>query len=93
MPENQKEWAEKLREKQADRKKEAKKKEEKVKEEKAKEKAAEQKVNSYQKGGKNVVKKVVIEADSEEELIEKVLKVDWNKVCGEKVGGRFDFSI
>lgn len=88
MPENQKERIEKLREKQAEEKKE-----EKIKEEKAKEKAVKQKVNSYQKEEKNTVKKVVIEAASEEELIEKVLKVDWNKVCGEKVGGRFDFSI
>ena len=35
----------------------------------------------------------VVEASSEEELIEKIKNVDWNKVSGEEVGVRFDFSI
>ena len=38
-------------------------------------------------------KKVVLEASSEEELIEKIKNVDWNKVSGTNVGVRFDFSV
>ena len=48
---------------------------------------------SYKKDDTSSVKKVVVEASSEEELIEKIKNVDWNKVSGEKVGARFDFSV
>lgn len=54
--------------------------------EKLKEKRDEEKKNTS-------VKKVVVEASSEEELIEKIKNVDWNKVSGENVGARFDFSV
>lgn len=50
-------------------------------------------VNHYKKADDSSVKKVVVEALSEEELIEKIQKVDWKKVSGEIVGARFDFSV
>ena len=80
MSEKQKDYIEKLREKRSEEKKTSEKSEEK-------------KVNSYKKDDTSSVKKVVVEASSEEELIEKIKNVDWNKVSGEKVGARFDFSV
>ena len=80
MSEKQKDYIEKLREKRSEEKKNSEKSEEK-------------KVNSYKKDDTSSVKKVVVEASSEEELIEKIKNVDWNKVSGEKVGARFDFSV
>ena len=80
MSEKQKDYIEKLREKQSEEKKTSEKSEEK-------------KANSYKKDDNLSVKKVVVEASSEEELIEKINNVDWNKVSGEKVGARFDFSV
>ena len=80
MSEKQKDYIEKLREKRSEEKKTSEKLEEK-------------KVNSYKKDDTSSVKKVVVEASSEEELIEKIKNVDWNKVSGEKVGARFDFSV
>lgn len=80
MSEKQKDYIEKLREKRSEEKKTLEKSEEK-------------KVNSYKKDDTSSVKKVVVEASSEEELIEKIKNVDWNKVSGEKVGVRFDFSV
>ena len=80
MSEKQKDYIEKLREKRAEEKKTAEKSEEK-------------KVNSYKKDDTSSVKKVVVEASSEEELVEKINNVNWDKVSGEKVGARFDFSV
>ena len=80
MSEKQKDYIEKLREKRSEEKKTSEKSEEK-------------KVNSYKKDDTSSVKKVVVEASSEEELIEKIKNVNWNKVSGEKVGARFDFSV
>ena len=80
MSEKQKDYIEKLREKRAEEKKVAEKNEDK-------------KVNSYKKDDNLSVKKVVVEASSEEELIEKIKNVDWNKVSGGEVGIRFDLSI
>ncbi|MBQ9136460.1 MAG: hypothetical protein IJX66_10280 [Lachnospiraceae bacterium] len=80
MSDKQKDYIEKLQEKRAEEKKTAEKSEEK-------------KVNSYKKDDTSSVKKVVVEASSEEELVEKIKNVDWNKVSGEKVGARFDFSV
>ena len=80
MSDKQKDYIEKLREKRAEAKKAAEKSEEK-------------KVNHYKKADDSSVKKVVVEASSEEELIEKIQKVDWKKVSGEIVGARFDFSV
>lgn len=39
------------------------------------------------------VKKVNLEASSEEELIEKITNVDWSRVAGEIEGIRFDFIV
>ena len=80
MSEKQKDYIEKLREKRAEEKKVAEKNEDK-------------KANSYKKDDNLSVKKVVVEASSEEELIEKMKNVDWNKVSGGEVGIRFDLSI
>ena len=77
MSEKQKDYIEKLREKRTEEKKAAE----------------EKKVNSYKKDDEFSVKKVVLEATSEEELIEKINNVNWDKVSGEKVGARFDFSV
>ena len=41
----------------------------------------------------NAIAAARIAGVSEEELIEKIKNVDWNKVSGEKVGARFDFSV
>ena len=62
-------------------------------EKKVAEKNEDKKANSYKKDNTSSVKKVVVEASTEEELIEKMKNVDWNKVSGEKVGARFDFSV
>ena len=80
MSEKQKDYIEKLREKRAEEKIVAEKNEDK-------------KANSYKKDDNLSVKKVVVEASSEEELIEKIKNVDWNKVSGGEVGIRFDLSI
>ena len=58
---------------------------------KAKEKAAEKK--AFGKEQDAFIKKVTLEASTEEELVEKIQKVDWNKVRGESIGARFDLTI
>ena len=80
MSDKQKDFIEKLRDKRAEEKKNAEKSEEK-------------KVNSYKQDETTSMKKLVVEASSEEELIEKIKNVDWNKVSGVNVGARFDFSV
>lgn len=80
MTEKQKEYLEKLSEKRAEEKKEAEQSEEK-------------KIHFYKKGDEASVKKVVVEASSEDELLEKICNVDWKKVAGEIIGARFDFSV
>lgn len=80
--ERQKEWIEKSRE---NRKEEKASKEKTALEKKMQENAP------YEK-----TKKTRVQADSVEELIEKINAVDWNKVKAEEKpeeGGRFDFSI
>ena len=77
MSEKQKDYIEKLREKRTEEKK--------ANEEK--------KVNSYKKDDDFSAKKVILEVSSEGELIEKINNVNWDKVSGEKVGARFDFSV
>lgn len=71
----QKERIEKAREKKADEKKE---------------KAKHQK-NPYVKNEKESVKRTTIEANSMEELMEKIKDVDWNKVKDSHSGDRFNF--
>lgn len=70
---------------------------EKVKEKKAEEKkAAEKKASKrspYEKEEKDTVKRTTVEADSMEELIEKIKNIDWNNVADSKSGDRFDFSV
>lgn len=75
-----KEYIEKLQEKRSEEKKAAEKLEEK-------------KMNAYKIEGEGAVKKTVIQASSEEELIEKIQKINWDKVYGEVLGAKFDFSI
>ena len=80
MSEKQKDYIEKLRDKRAEEKKAAEKSEEK-------------KVSSNKTDKESSMKKVWLEASSEEELVEKIKKIDWNKVSGENVGTRFDLSV
>lgn len=67
---------------------------EKIKEKRADEKKAAEELAEKKAQDKNMtVKKVNLEASSEEELIEKITNVDWSKVAGEIEGIRFDFSV
>lgn len=69
--------------------------EEKRAENKKKEKRAEKEIQSYSKSYIDT-KRVSVQANSMEELIEKITEVDWNTVNSEKKperGGNFDFSI
>lgn len=82
ISENQKESIVKLREKRAEEKKETARRE--------KEKKAEKKKESTAKD------KIIIEASSEEELIEKIKQVDRTEVKNEKqqvAGNNFDYSV
>lgn len=78
--EKQRERIEKAREKRADEKKEAEKKD----------KTRHQR-NPYMKNDKDTVKRTTVEADSMEELMQKIKDVDWNKVKDSRSGDRFDF--
>ena len=62
-------------------------------EEKLQERTEEKKINPYKKDDEASVKKTVVKASSEEELIDKITNLNWDKVQGEKVGAKFDFSI
>ena len=63
-------------------------------EEKLKEKTEEtKKANPYKKEDELGVKKTVIKATSEEDLIDKITNLNWDKVQGEVVGAKFDFSV
>lgn len=80
--ERQKEWVEKTREA---------KKEERAEQEK---KAQEQKELDIAAQGRT--KKTRVQADTVEELLEKIKNVDWNQIKSEEkpvTGGKFDFSI
>lgn len=69
--------------------------EEKRAEKKKEEKKAEKEIQSYSKSNTDT-KRTDIYANSMEELLEKMLAVDWNAVKPEKMpesGGKFDFSI
>ena len=57
------------------------------------EKTDEKKVNPYKKEDEPSVKKTVLKASSEEELVEKIQNINWDKLIGETVGAKFDFSI
>lgn len=70
-----------------------KRNEQKGKEEKLEEKAEEKKINPYKKEDEASIKKTVLKASSEEELIEKIQNINWDKVYGETLGAKFDFSI
>lgn len=78
VSESQRNYLEKLKAKRAEEKEETKKAEEKKATLKEKEVS---------------IKKVTLEASSEEELVEKLQKVEWNKVVGKSVGTRFDLTI
>lgn len=69
--------------------------EEKRTEKKKEEKKAEKEIQSYSKSNTDT-KRTNVQADSMEELFEKMSKIDWNVVKSEKMpesGGKFDFSI
>ena len=67
-------------------------KEKHIDEEKAAEKLDKKNVNSYKKDDSHV-KKVTVEASSEDELIDKITNIDWNKGSAVNVGARFDFTV
>ena len=73
----QKERIEKNREKRAEEKKSADKT---------------RKKNPYEKPEKPTIKRAIIEADSEEDLLSKISKFDWDSVAESKSGDRIDFS-
>ena len=75
----QKERIEKYREKKAEERKEAEKKASKK--------------SPYEKQEKDTVKRTTVEAESMEELIEKIKNINWNNVSDSKSGDRFDFSV
>lgn len=60
--------------------------------EKAKEKRAEEKKEA-EKEEKVPVKRTIVEAESVEELLEKIRNLDWDKVSEERLGARFDFTV
>lgn len=69
--------------------------EEKRAEKKEEEKKAEKEVQSYSKSNSDT-KRTAVQADSMEELLEKIAAVDWNTVRKEKVpesGSMYDFSV
>ena len=67
---------------------------EKIKEKRADEKKEAEELAEKKAKEKDVaVKKVTLEASTEEELVEKIANIDWNKIAGENVGVRFDFSV
>ncbi|MBQ5918826.1 MAG: hypothetical protein IIW92_09720, partial [Lachnospiraceae bacterium] len=82
-------YLDKIQEKR-DKQKEIEKKREENTEKK---KIEEKKTNPYNKEDEASVKKTVIKASSEEELIEKIKNINWDTVLGETVGAKFDFSI
>ena len=70
---------------------------EKSREKKAEEKKIEErrahKKNPYEKDTKDSVKRTTIEADSINEFLDKLEKVDWANVTDSKSGDRFNFSV
>ena len=70
---------------------------EKSREKKAEEKKAEErrahKKNPYEKDAKDSVKRTTIEADSINEFLDKLEKVDWANIADSKSGDRFNFSV
>lgn len=75
----QKERIEKAREKKAEERKTAEKKAHKK--------------NPYEKETKDSVKRTTIEANSFNELLDKLEKVDWTNINDSKSGDRFNFSV
>ena len=69
------------------------KEKEKKLEKKEESKVDEKKINAYKKDDEDSVKKTVIKASTEEELIESIKNINWDKIQGEIVGAKFDFSI
>lgn len=83
---------EQLSEKQKERI--AKAKEEKAAEKKDEEKKADNTLkNLYGADNKDSVKRTTIEADTEEELIEKLKAINWKTVAEAYSGDKFDFSV
>lgn len=87
--EKKQEYLDRVIEKRNDQKEKEKKLEAKAEEIKSEEK----KINPYKKEDEASVKKTVIKASTEDELIEKIQNLNWDKVHGETLGAKFDFSI
>jgi len=68
-----------------------KSKEQQAEDKKAAERA--KKKNPYAKDEKTSVKRTTVEADTMEELIEKIKNVDWEKIEDSKSGDRFNFTV
>ena len=81
-------------EKTSDKQKERieKAREKKAEEKKASERRANKK-NPYEKDSKPSVKRTTIEADSYNELLDKLENMDWSKISDSKSGDRFNFSV
>lgn len=62
-------------------------------EEKLQERTEGKNINPYKKDDDVSVKKTVVKASSEEDLIDKITNLNWDKVQGETVGAKFDFSV
>ena len=59
-------------------------------------KAAEKKEAKKKEQLKQIeVKKAIVQANSKDELLDKIKNIEWNSIKPEdnKIGGRFDFSI
>ncbi len=91
MNEKQMEHIEKMKEKHLDEKKEAKKADKNLDEKKI-DNRDEKKVNEYKKDD-FYGKKVVVEAVSEEDLVEKITNIDWNKAKAVNVGAKLDLTV
>ena len=83
MSEKHMEHIEKMKDKHANEKKAADKLDEKI---------IDTKVNSYKKDDP-FSKKLIVEASSEEELIDKITNIDWNKATGVNAGAKIDFIV
>lgn len=50
-------------------------------------------VKKYRSQSKDETKRTTLEAKDEEELLQKLVNIDWNKIADSKSGDRFDFTV
>ena len=81
-----------MKNKQKQRIRQKKAREKKAEEKKAEERRAHKK-NPYEMDTKDSVKRTTIEADSINEFLDKLEKVDWANIADSKSGDRFNFSV